>query len=163
MFGGGPYSAEIVFIGESGDRADRQGRPFPGPSGKPLDRAPAGAGSDRSTVYATNAVKHFKFAVKHFKFAVKHFKFAVKHFKFEERGRQRLYKKPSGLEIRACRRQVEYEKFGGRKKVQRRWKRLFEALKTEKGYCIRMGAELDRPLNGNPRKGAKKDAQHFRN
>jgi len=89
VFGEGPNSAEIVLIGEQpGDEEDRQGHPFVGPSGKLLDRALAEAGIDRSLVYVTNAVKHFK---------------------FEERGKRRLHKKPSGLEIRACRPWLEAE------------------------------------------------------
>jgi uracil-DNA glycosylase len=89
VFGEGPYSAEIMFIGEQpGDEEDRQGHPFVGPSGKLLDRALADAGIDRSSVYVTNAVKHFK---------------------FEERGKRRLHKKPSSVEIRACRPWLETE------------------------------------------------------
>jgi uracil-DNA glycosylase len=89
VFGEGPNSAEIVLIGEQpGDEEDRQGHPFVGPSGKLLDRALVEAGIDRSTVYVTNAVKHFK---------------------FEERGKWRLHKKPNGLEIRACRPWLEAE------------------------------------------------------
>lgn len=33
----------------------------------------------------------------------------MKHFKFEERAKRRLHKKPSGLEIRACRPWLEAE------------------------------------------------------
>jgi DNA polymerase len=89
VFGEGPNSAEIVFIGEQpGDEEDRQGHPFVGPSGKLLDRALVEAGIDRSLVYVTNAVKHFK---------------------FEERGKRRLHKKPSGMEMRACRPWLEAE------------------------------------------------------
>jgi uracil-DNA glycosylase family protein len=89
VFGEGPNSAEIVFIGEQpGDEEDRKGRPFVGPSGKLLDRALLDAGIDRSAVYVTNAVKHFK---------------------FEERGKRRLHKKPNGLEIRACQPWLEAE------------------------------------------------------
>lgn len=89
VFGEGPNSAEIVFIGEQpGDEEDRQGHPFVGPSGRLLDRALVKAGIDRSLVYVTNAVKHFK---------------------FEERGKRRLHKKPSGLEIRACQPWLEAE------------------------------------------------------
>jgi uracil-DNA glycosylase family protein len=89
VFGEGPKSAEIVFIGEQpGDEEDRQGHPFVGPSGKLLDRALVEAGIDRSLVYVTNAVKHFK---------------------FEERGKRRLHKKPNGPEIRACRPWLEAE------------------------------------------------------
>lgn len=89
VFGEGPNSAQIVLIGEQpGDEEDRQGRPFVGPSGKLLDRALVDAGIDRSLVYVTNAVKHFK---------------------FEERGKRRLHKKPNGLEIRACQPWLEAE------------------------------------------------------
>jgi uracil-DNA glycosylase family protein len=87
--GEGPKSTEIVFIGEQpGDEEDRQGHPFVGPSGKMLDKALAEAAIDRSRVYVTNAVKHFK---------------------FEARGKRRLHKKPNGLEIRACRPWLEAE------------------------------------------------------
>jgi DNA polymerase len=83
VFGEGPPSAEIVFIGEQpGDEEDRKGHPFVGPAGKLLDRALLDAGIDRKLVYVTNAVKHFK---------------------FEERGKRRLHKKPNGLQIQACR------------------------------------------------------------
>jgi uracil-DNA glycosylase len=89
VFGEGPISAEIVLVGEQpGDEEDRQGHPFVGPSGKLLDRALAEAGIDRSLVYITNAVKHFK---------------------FEERGKRRLHKPPSGMEMRACRPWLEAE------------------------------------------------------
>ncbi len=89
VFGEGPNSAEIVFIGEQpGDEEDRKGHPFVGPSGKVLDRALEEVGIKRSLVYVTNAVKHFK---------------------FEERGKRRLHKKPNGLEIRACRPWLEAE------------------------------------------------------
>jgi uracil-DNA glycosylase len=89
VFGEGPYAAEIMLIGEQpGDEEDRQGHPFVGPSGKLLDRALADAGIDRSAVYVTNAVKHFK---------------------FEERGKRRLHKKPSSVEIKACRPWLEAE------------------------------------------------------
>lgn len=87
--GEGPSSAQIVFIGEQpGDEEDRKGHPFVGPAGKLLDRALADAGIDRTLVYVTNAVKHFK---------------------FEERGKRRLHKKPNGLEISACRPWLEAE------------------------------------------------------
>lgn len=89
VFGEGPYAAGIMLIGEQpGDEEDQKGHPFVGPSGKLLDRALADAGIDRSAIYVTNAVKHFK---------------------FEERGKRRLHKKPSGLEIRACRPWLEAE------------------------------------------------------
>ncbi len=87
--GEGPRSALIVFIGEQpGDQEDREGRPFVGPAGRLLDRALAEAGFDRSEVYVTNAVKHFK---------------------FEERGKRRIHKRPSSSESTACRPWLEAE------------------------------------------------------
>jgi uracil-DNA glycosylase len=87
--GVGPPSAAIVFIGEQpGDEEDRQGRPFVGPAGRLFDRALQEAGIDRSAVYITNAVKHFK---------------------FEERGKRRIHKKPSSAESKACRPWLEAE------------------------------------------------------
>jgi uracil-DNA glycosylase len=87
--GEGSASAQIVLVGEQpGDEEDRKGHPFVGPAGKLLDRALADAAIDRSLVYITNAVKHFK---------------------FEERGKRRLHMKPNGLEIAACRPWLEAE------------------------------------------------------
>ncbi len=87
--GEGPSTATIVFIGEQpGDEEDHQGRPFVGPAGRLFDRALADAGIDRSHVYVTNAVKHFK---------------------FEERGKRRIHKKPSVSEARACQPWLEAE------------------------------------------------------
>jgi uracil-DNA glycosylase len=82
VFGEGPLHAPVMLVGEQpGDQEDLQGRPFVGPAGKILDRALADAGVDRSRVYVTNAVKHFK---------------------FEARGKKRLHKKPNTGEIEAC-------------------------------------------------------------
>jgi len=73
----------IVMIGEQpGDHEDQQGRPFVGPAGKLLDKCLEEAGIDRSRVYVTNSVKHFK---------------------WEPRGKLRIHKKPNMKEIRACR------------------------------------------------------------
>ena len=83
VFGRGPEDALILFVGEQpGDKEDLAGAPFVGPSGKLFDEALAGAGLDRSKVYVTNAVKHFK---------------------FEPRGKIRLHKTPETPEISACR------------------------------------------------------------
>src|SRR5882724_8655059 len=61
VFGEGPASARIILVGEQpGDVEDREGHPFVGPAGRLLDRALVDAQIDRSTVYVTNAVKHFK-------------------------------------------------------------------------------------------------------
>lgn len=89
VFGEGPESAKIVFVGEQpGDQEDRQGKPFVGPAGQLLDRALAEAGIDRSRVYVTNAVKHFK---------------------WEPAGKRRLHQKPNAREIAACRPWLEAE------------------------------------------------------
>lgn len=83
VFGEGRTSAHILLIGEQpGNDEDRQGRPFVGPAGKIMDRLLAEAGIDRSKVYVTNVVKHFK---------------------WEPRGKRRIHKKPSAREIAACR------------------------------------------------------------
>jgi DNA polymerase len=83
VFGEGPRGAALMLIGEQpGDAEDLSGHPFVGPAGKLLDRALADAGIDRSTVYLTNVVKHFK---------------------WEPRGKRRIHKKPRASEIAACR------------------------------------------------------------
>lgn len=83
VFGEGPENARVMIVGEQpGDREDVAGRPFIGPAGKLLDQALAEAGMDRSEVYVTNAVKHFKWT---------------------PRGKQRLHAKPNAGEIDACR------------------------------------------------------------
>ena len=56
----------MIFVGEQpGDREDLEGKPFVGPAGglldkALLDKALVEAGIDRTKVYVTNAVKHFK-------------------------------------------------------------------------------------------------------
>jgi probable DNA metabolism protein len=83
VFGEGPAEASIVFVGEQpGDQEDLAGRPFVGPAGKLFDQILAEAGIDRSTVYVTNAVKHFKFV---------------------PRGKRRIHQTPNAGEIQACR------------------------------------------------------------
>ena len=89
VFGVGPKSARIVFVGEQpGNEEDLQGLPFVGPAGKLFDRALSDAGIDRARVYVTNMVKHFK---------------------FEERGKRRIHKKPGSVEVNACRPWLEVE------------------------------------------------------
>jgi DNA polymerase len=89
VFGEGPADARIVLVGEQpGDQEDRAGRPFVGPAGQLLDRALAEAGMDRSTLYVTNAVKHFK---------------------WEPRGKRRIHKTPNSRDIAACRPWLEAE------------------------------------------------------
>jgi uracil-DNA glycosylase family protein len=85
VFGTGPATARVVMVGEQpGDIEDRRGLPFVGPAGKVLDRALEEAGIDRSLVYVTNAVKHFK-------------------FKPAASGKRRIHATPERLEITACR------------------------------------------------------------
>jgi DNA polymerase len=82
VFGEGPADARVMLVGEQpGDREDLEGRPFVGPAGQVLDRALAEAGLERSDLYLTNAVKHFKFA---------------------PRGKRRIHKRPDVGEIQAC-------------------------------------------------------------
>ena len=89
VFGEGKTHSAILLVGEQpGDREDQVGRPFVGPAGQLLDKCLETAGIDRSTVYVTNAVKHFK---------------------WEPRGKIRLHKKPNSLEIAACRPWLESE------------------------------------------------------
>ena len=61
VFGEGPGPAPLMLMGEvPGDKEDKAGHPFVGPAGKILDDALTEVGIDRSLVYLTNAVKHFK-------------------------------------------------------------------------------------------------------
>jgi uracil-DNA glycosylase len=83
VFGEGGRRAELMLVGEQpGDAEDLTGHPFVGPAGKFLDRVLAEVGIDRTAVYVTNVVKHFK---------------------WEPRGKRRIHKKPNASEIAACR------------------------------------------------------------
>ena len=83
VFGAGSDDARIVLIGEQpGLQEDAQGLPFVGPAGRVLDRALNEAEVDRSTLYLTNTVKHFK---------------------YELRGKVRLHKRANAAEQEACR------------------------------------------------------------
>jgi uracil-DNA glycosylase len=89
VFGEGPPHAQVMFVGEQpGDQEDRAGKPFVGPAGHVLDAALEEVGIDRSRVYVTNAVKHFKWT---------------------GRGKRRIHSKPNAREIRACRPWLEAE------------------------------------------------------
>src|SRR5882672_12748855 len=82
VFGAGDPQARVMLVGEQpGDEEDVKGLPFVGPAGRLLDRALAAAGVDRTHLYVTNAVKHFK---------------------WEPRGKRRLHKTPAQREIEAC-------------------------------------------------------------
>jgi uracil-DNA glycosylase len=89
VFGEGGPKPRVMFVGEQpGDQEDIQGHPFVGPAGKILDKALEAAGIDRTEVYVTNAVKHFK---------------------WEPRGKRRIHKKPNSLQIAACKPWLEAE------------------------------------------------------
>src|SRR4051795_10518064 len=89
VFGEGPGRATLMLVGEQpGDAEDLSGHPFVGPAGKLLDRALADAGIDRTIVYVTNVVKHFK---------------------WEPRGKRRIHAKPNAAEVAACRPWLETE------------------------------------------------------
>jgi len=89
VFGEGPKGAAMILVGEQpGDYEDVAGKPFVGPAGQIMDRALEEAGIDRSQVYVTNTVKHFK---------------------WELRGKRRIHQKPNAREIAACRPWLEAE------------------------------------------------------
>jgi len=89
VFGAGDPHAKVMLVGEQpGDEEDSQRLPFVGPAGRLLDRALEAAGIDRTKVYLTNAVKHFKWT---------------------PRGKRRLHKTPAQREIEACEQWLEGE------------------------------------------------------
>jgi DNA polymerase len=89
VFGQGHASARLMLVGEQpGDEEDRQGAPFVGPAGRVLDDAIEAARLERSSLYVTNAVKHFK---------------------WEGRGKRRIHKKPNRTEVVACHRWLDAE------------------------------------------------------
>jgi DNA polymerase len=89
VFGEGKKSSRMMLVGETpGDVEDREGHVFVGPAGHELDRALEKLGIERSDVYLTNAVKHFR---------------------FEERGKRRIHQTPTARQITACRPWVRAE------------------------------------------------------
>ena len=83
VFGAGLARALLMLVGEQpGNDEDLAGKPFVGPAGKVLDQAIEELGFDRTAMYVTNAVKHFKFV---------------------ERGKRRIHESPNLREIAACR------------------------------------------------------------
>jgi uracil-DNA glycosylase len=88
VFGEGKRGARVMLVGEQpGDKEDRAGRPFVGPAGTLLRDAIEQSGLGTS-VYITNAVKHFNFV---------------------ERGKQRIHAKPKIVHVRACERWLDAE------------------------------------------------------
>jgi len=89
VFGEGPETARVVFVGEQpGDQEDRKGEPFVGPAGRLLDRALGDAGIERRDAYITNAVKHFRFT---------------------PTAKRRIHQTPGPEHLRACRPWLEAE------------------------------------------------------
>ena len=89
VFGEGPTNANVMLVGEQpGDQEDREGKPFVGPAGHLLDGVLVDARIDRTRVYVTNVVKHFKWT---------------------PRGKRRIHGTPSQTEIVACRPWLEGE------------------------------------------------------
>jgi uracil-DNA glycosylase len=87
--GEGRARADLMLVGEQpGDQEDRQGHPFVGPAGRVLDDALEAAGIARSSVFVSNAVKHFA---------------------FKPRGKRRIHRPPTADEIRACHPWLEAE------------------------------------------------------
>jgi uracil-DNA glycosylase len=84
VFGAGPDNARVVMVGEQpGDIEERRGQPFVGPAGKLLDRALEAAEIDRSQVWVTNSVLHFKFSQR-------------------APGQRRIHQTPDVHEVAAC-------------------------------------------------------------
>jgi uracil-DNA glycosylase len=89
VFGEGPVDARLMLVGEQpGDREDLAGHPFVGPAGSVLDRALQAAEIDRSSVFLTNAVKHFK---------------------YRQRGKRRIHQRPAAGEVAVCRKWLQAE------------------------------------------------------
>lgn len=85
VFGAGPANARVVIVGEQpGDIEERRGQPFVGPAGKLLDRALEAAAIDRSQVWVTNSVLHFKFTQ-------------------SAPGTRRIHQTPDAYQVAACR------------------------------------------------------------
>ncbi|WP_037411466.1 UdgX family uracil-DNA binding protein [Candidatus Solirubrobacter pratensis] len=83
VLGEGPTRARAMLVGEQpGDREDIEGHPFVGPAGAMLDRGLREAGIERSDVYLTNVVKHFR---------------------FRARGKRRIHQRPEREHVQACR------------------------------------------------------------
>jgi len=90
VFGEGPTDSKIMIVGEQpGDREDLIGRPFVGPAGQLFDRQASLAKLDRSRLYITNAVKHFK---------------------FKPQGKRRIHQRPNAGEIAHCRWWLDQER-----------------------------------------------------
>ncbi len=82
VLGEGLRRARLMLVGEEpGDHEDLEGKPFVGPAGRVLDRALERAGLERSEIYLTNVVKHFR---------------------FRPRGKRRIHQTPDRWQVSAC-------------------------------------------------------------
>jgi DNA polymerase len=89
VFGAGPATARLMFIGEApGQYEDKSGVPFVGPAGRLFDEALEQAGIERDDVFVTNIVKHRPWV--------------------DQNGR-RKNRPPKRSEIKACRPWLEQE------------------------------------------------------
>jgi len=124
VFGEGPADADIMIVGEQpGDEEDLAGKPFVGPAGEIFDRALAEAGIERSRVYVTNAVKHFK---------------------FESRGKRRIHARPDVAEIDACRWWIDQERAIVKPRIIIAMG--VTAARSITGRTVRIGRERGRPV-----------------
>ena len=126
VFGEGSSHARLMFVGEQpGDREDIEGRPFVGPAGSLLDKALNEAGINRSLVYVTNAVKHFKWAP-------------------DPRGKRRIHKKPGYSEIQACHPWLEAEiRLSPPKRVGVSWSHCCSGATREGFQCHSPAGTVD--------------------
>jgi uracil-DNA glycosylase len=133
VFGRGETTARLALVGEQpGDVEDQKGLPFVGPAGRLLVQALDEAGVDRSDLYVTNAVKHFKFTPK---------------------GNRRIHATPDTWEVAACRPWLRAELDAVRPELVVLLGAT--AAKTVYGPSFRVtqsrGQLLDWPADGGPR------------
>ena len=87
--GAGPAHATIMAVGEQpGEHENQHGEPFTGPAGQLLDTVLARAGLERTALYLT---------------------YAVKHYKWEVLDQQRVHRTPARREVEACQYWLEQE------------------------------------------------------
>jgi uracil-DNA glycosylase family protein len=83
VIGEGAANARLMLIGEQpGDREDIEGHPFVGPAGRVLDLGLERAGIERSEVFISNVVKHFR---------------------YRARGKRQIHQRPERVHVAACR------------------------------------------------------------
>ncbi|MFM0054975.1 UdgX family uracil-DNA binding protein [Paraburkholderia phytofirmans] len=87
--GAGPARAALMVVGEQpGEHENQHGVPFTGPAGQLLDTVLARAGLERSALYLT---------------------YAVKHYKWETLEQRRVHRTPARREVEACRYWLDHE------------------------------------------------------